>query len=387
MIHYLAPATLDWTIREYLSRWGLAVSDRMRIAHYETLLRQERLERGTYVFSALCSLSAEMRGLLADLRTSLDGEPGFRFLNHPTETLRRFGLLDELARLGCNDFRAVRATGDLEGLRYPVFLRAESTHEGALSPLLHSRREIEAAIGRAIVRGRRLDNLLVVEFCDTSDARGYYRKFAAYVVGDRILPRSVEVGRAWMLKHSRSDFTREILEEERAYVVANPHREQLARIFSVARAEYGRIDYAVRDGRVQTWEINLHPTIGRGPGESHTLVPPELLPFREETKAIFYRAFQEAWTSVDLPATGRPPAPVVIGHRGAAVRDSRIQGPSQATRLLRRSLGPLLRFGERIAAPILPVVARMARRGARAIDGAPITSEGRRARPRRAELP
>ncbi len=368
MIHYLAPATLDWTIREYLSRWGLAVSDRMRIAHYETLLRQERLERGTYVFSALCSLSAEMRGLLADLRTSLDGEPDFRFLNHPTQTLRRFGLLDELARLGCNDFRAVRATGDLEGLRYPVFLRAESTHEGALSPLLHSRREIEAAIGRAIVRGRRLDNLLVVEFCDTSDARGYYRKFAAYVVGDRILPRSVEVGRAWMLKHSRSDFTREILEEEREYVVANPHREQLARIFSVARAEYGRIDYAVRDGRVQTWEINLHPTIGRGPGESHTLVPPELLPFREETKAIFYRAFQEAWTSVDLPATGRPPAPVVIGHRGASVRDSRIQSPSQATRLLRRSLGPLLRLGERIAAPILPVVARLAVRRARSDD-------------------
>ena len=151
-------------------------------------------------------------------------------------------------------------------------------------------------------------------------------------------------------------------------MVANPHREQLARIFSVARAEYGRIDYAVRDGRVQTWEINLHPTIGRGPGESHTLVPPELLPFREETKAIFYRVFQEAWTSVDLPATGRPPAPVVIGHRGASVRDSRIQSPSRATRLLRRSLGPLLRLGERIAAPILPVVARLAVRRARSDD-------------------
>ena len=364
MIHYLFPAGFDWTLREYLSRWGLAVAERMRLTPYEDFLEQGRLDRGTYVFSALCTLSDEVRRTLADRRTRLEAEGGFRLLNHPTGTLRRLGLLDELARRGWNEFRAVRAAGDLAGLRYPAFLRAERTHEGALSRLLHSRGEVEAEIGRALVRGRRLDDLIAVEFCDTSDDRGYYRKYSAYAVGDRIIPRALECGRAWMVKHSHSDFTREILEEERAYLLGNPHRGQLARIFSVARVEYGRIDYAVKEGRIQTWEINLHPTIGRGPGDSKALVPAELLPYREETKAIFYRSFQEAWEAVDSPSAGEVSVPAAARAEGR-VLDSRLHTPSRKRRILQRGLRPLLRVSERLAAPLLPVLARAAIRRAR----------------------
>jgi hypothetical protein len=361
MIHFLVPSGFDWTVREYLTRWGLPVAGSFRIENYEAIFEQERFERGTYVFAALCAISDAARGKLGDLRSRLDAEGGFRFLNHPTGTLRRLGLLQELARLGWNDFRAVWATGDLAGLRYPVFLRAERTHEGALSPLLHSRREVETEIGRAIVRGRNLDDLLVVEFCDTADDRGYFRKYSAYAVGDRILPRSVEYGRAWMLKHSRSDFTREVLEEERAYVLGNPHRDQLARIFAVARVEYGRIDYGVKNGRVQTWEINLHPTIGRAPGESRkSLVPAELLPFREETKAIFYRGFQDAWMAVDMPEAGPVSVPAAAARRNGSAIDSAARAPSRLPRFLRRSLRGLTRVSERLAAPLLPAVARAA---------------------------
>ena len=131
------------------------------------------------------------------------------------------------------------------------------------------------------------------------------------------------------MKHSRSDFTRAILEEERSYMLANPHREQLAKIFSVAGTAYGRIDYAVKNSRVQTWEINLHPTIGRGHGESKALVPPELLPFREETKAVFYRSFQEAWAAVDLPMVGWAPGPVSEVGASAAHRRLRSLRPSR----------------------------------------------------------
>src|SRR5262249_14439772 len=138
------------------------------------------------------------------------------------------------------------------------------------------------------------------------DSAGYYRKYSAFVVGDRILPRSLEIGRNWMLKHSRSEFTLPIMEEERAYMVGNPHGAELARIFAATRIEYGRIDYAIADGRLQPWEINLHPTIGGGPGPSKGLVPQELLPYREETKSVFYRGFAEAWAAVDLPSGGAP---------------------------------------------------------------------------------
>ena len=99
------------------------------------------------MLSALCMLSPEERTVLANLCERLAAARSFRFLNHPTRSLRRLGLLEELARLGWNDFRAVQATGDFASLRYPVFLRAERTHDGALSPLLRSRREVEAAMG------------------------------------------------------------------------------------------------------------------------------------------------------------------------------------------------------------------------------------------------
>ncbi len=130
MIHFVTPASADWTVREYLSRWGLPVADRIRIEHYETLLGRGRIESGTYVLSALCMLSPEERTVLANLCERLAAERSFRFLNHPTRSLRRLGLLEELARLGWNDFRAVQATGDFASLRYPVFLRAERTHTG-----------------------------------------------------------------------------------------------------------------------------------------------------------------------------------------------------------------------------------------------------------------
>ena len=40
--------------------------------------------------------------------------------------------------------------------------------------------------------------------------------------------------------------------EELRYLRENPHEAELREIFSLARVEYGRIDYGVVDGRIQT---------------------------------------------------------------------------------------------------------------------------------------
>ena len=42
---------------------------------------------------------------------------------------------------------------------------------------------------------------------------------------------------------------------------SNPHEAEVRRIFDLARIEYGRIDYAFRDGRMQVWEINTNPML------------------------------------------------------------------------------------------------------------------------------
>jgi len=366
VIFFVTPARADWTVREYLSKWGLPVADRIRIRHYEDFLAASAFERGTYVLSGLCGLTPGGRDRLQELMERLTREGGFRFLNHPARSLRRLGLLEELSRRGLNAFRAVRATADFERLRYPVFLRSEMTHDGALSSLLRSPHDVEAAIGRSLLRGRLLKDLLVVEFVDTADAAGNYRKYSAFVVGDRVLPRSLEIGRNWMLKHSRSEFTLPIMEEERAYMVGNPHGAELARIFAAARIEYGRIDYAIADGRLCTWEINLHPTIGRGPGPSKGLIPKDLLPYREETKSFFYHGFAEAWADVDLPSAG---APATISASDACSRAaSDLVDPAPLDGSRRPAWWPVRRFAEAAAAAFLPVVGRRAVARARRSD-------------------
>jgi hypothetical protein len=301
MIYFLAPAG-ERLFHDYLDVRGKSIADHFQIIAYENL--PQRFRGGTYVFSALEQLSAPMERLVAHLHAQLSAQlsngAGVRLLNRPGRSLRRYQLLSELSRLQLNEHRAVRATDDLSGLRYPVFVRGEHTHDGALSPLLHDAREVEAWIGRLVLVGRRLDELLVIEFCDTADANGIYRKYAAFIIGDQILPRSLDRGRDWMLKRQGTDYTHEALAEELEFVRNNPHERELREIFAIAGVDYGRIDYAVQDGRIRTWEINLHPTIGRGREGSKYKAPPEFRETHARTKDYVHERLREAWLNIDL---------------------------------------------------------------------------------------
>ena len=158
---------------------------------------------------------------------------------------------------------------------------------------------MQAALARAIVRAHRLSELLVVEFTDTADAEGLFRKYAAFIVGSEIIPRGLARGRQWMLKIAGTEFTASMVREEREYVFENPHERELRRIFEIARVEYGRIDYSVKDGVLQTWEINSNPTIGRGQRPRPGSIPEALVPLRQATKEHFYRKFQAAFEGID----------------------------------------------------------------------------------------
>jgi hypothetical protein len=361
MIHYLVPAAQQGGILEYLDFWGRPLVHRMRALPYEELPGLRRMEPGTYVLSALDQLGPAMTRLVAALHGRLHGEAGFRFLNHPQATLRRFDLLGELHRAGFNEFRAVRAGGDLSRLRYPVFLRVEREHDGPASPLLETPRELEAAIGRALVRGHALANLLVVEFCATADDSGRFRKYAAFVVGDRVLPRNIVWGNDWMLKHDQGEYTRASVMEELEYVRGGAPLARLAEIASLARVGYGRIDFAVKAGLVQTWEINLNPVIGRGRRPTLRVIPPDLQRVRFRSKRHFYRAFQAAWEAVD--SSGGDGAARALELDPALARDALLerQGSRRPAGHLAGYLEPARPALERIAGGTLPWVARLAR--------------------------
>ena len=234
MIHFVVPATQDFGFADYLAVNGGDLQERCEIVPYESLPHRSRFRTGAYVFSALDQLTPAMRALAAELHATLGAIPGTRVLNDPLRTLRRFELLTTLKSLGRNQQAVARVTGDWRRLRYPVFLRSERRHSGSLSALLHSPKEIDAAIGRALVRGHRLHDLLAVEFVETADPTGVYRQYAAFVVGRRIIARHVAVGTTWMLKHSAVVYSLDLAREHLQFVENNPHEAELAEIAAIA---------------------------------------------------------------------------------------------------------------------------------------------------------
>ena len=361
MIHFFVPAAQERGIKDYLDVYGAPLREDFRVLHYEDLINQKEYARGTYVLSALDQLNPANAALVSEVYKQLKDDPGIRFLNNPGKTLRRFDLLAELNRQGFNEFRAVRAGANGNHLRFPVFLRNERLHEGALSPLLNSEGEIRQAIGRALVQGHKLKDLLIVEFCDTASETGYYRKYAAFVVGKKVIARSLNYGREWMLKHSQTEFTLPMVHEELEFVSQNPHEQQLLKIFELAQVEYGRIDYAIKDGRVQTWEINLNPTIGRGLRPPSRKLPPDVDAAREKVRQCFFQAFENSWREVLLPTNGQLPVEVRIPSyiRSAAqpngVQQSRLLS---AVRTILRPVKPLI---EPLSSPFLRFLGWLAR--------------------------
>ena len=301
MIHFVVEPEGDFGIRDYLGEWGKALQSRIRVITYDALAGSTSVPSGAWIFAGLDQLLPAGRQLVRELhRQLLAAGPGVRILNPPDHALLRYELLEELYRRGLNRHHAARASDHPQALRFPVFLRNEHGHDGALSPLLHTRQALEAALGAELLRGRRRSDLLAVEFQETADAAGYYRKYAAFIVGAEIIPRSLALGRQWMLKHAATEFSAELFQEEERYVRDNPHEAELRHVAGLAQVQYGRIDYAVCDGAIVIWEINLNPTIGRGSRSSGS-IPEALRALRKGTRDHFYGRLQAAFEAVDLP--------------------------------------------------------------------------------------
>ena len=258
MIHVLTTAPHTYPVGDYLKSWAGPSHPKIKSLTYENL--PTILPRGTYVFADLERLSPEQRALSAEVRRQLAAAGSeMRLLNDPERTLRRVGLISQLQKDGVNDFRAYLASDDLKNIRFPVFVRRADEHEGSFSGLLRDIKEVDQAIIRMLMSGVPLDEILIVEFCDTS-SDGLFRKYSAFRVGTAIIPRHLIFSRKWVLKVPDLLESSQI-EEERAYLNLNPHEQALAEIFHAAHVEYGRIDYGMLNGRIQVWEINTNPLV------------------------------------------------------------------------------------------------------------------------------
>ncbi len=305
MIFFVVEPSRGFGFRYFIEDRATDKPDRFRLLAPDLLPHNHRFVPGTYVFTLDDLLPAE-REAFGALWSQLGQQgPGVRLLNHPLQTMGRLALLHALHASGRSRVRAVRATEPVDSLRFPVFLREETRHTGTRTPLLHSPGELRRALRTLAFRGFHRSELLVVEFCDTADSEGLFRKYSAYIVGDRVIPRCLEFGTGWMVKHDARMYTPDRILEEREFVESNPHEAALREIFALAHTQYGRIDYTLLDGALQVWEINLNPTIGRyRPHQDDVAEVRRVRALRGDTNDIFYTRFLAAWDAVDThPAT------------------------------------------------------------------------------------
>jgi hypothetical protein len=228
---------------------------------YRYFLPNGHFPDGAYIFSDLERLPEEGLTEAKALCAMITGsKSAVRILNDPASAMRRYELLRTLYDQGINDFNVYWANGGTLPGKFPVFLRYENEHSGAISPLLNNAQELSDAIKDLKEGGGFSDHVLIVEFSNTVDENGVYRKYGAFVVGDRIFPKNINSSKCWVTK-SASLPDPELLAKEREYVTSNPHHDLLRNIFSLGRIDFGRIDYSMVDGNIRVWEINTNPTI------------------------------------------------------------------------------------------------------------------------------
>lgn len=327
MIRVLVTARARYTVDRYLASWGRRFLFTIRPVPYERFLRAPDFRPGVYLFTDIDRLDDPARARADELWERLRETPGCSVLNRPRRVLRRHDLLAALHARGVNTFRAHRADGDLGAVRFPAFLRVEDDHDGPRSGLLRDAKELSAALAATVAstdesRGPR-PRWLVVEYCDASDGAGVHRKYGAFRVGARVIPRHVFAGGSWCLKHADS-VAPEHLREEMAYLEENPHRDRLLDVFDVAGVEYGRIDYGVVDGRVQVWEINTNPMI---------LTPANARDVERRAAHQWFSArLADAWRELDRGAGGGLGVPSELLRTLAHVGHEALLQPRRASR-------------------------------------------------------
>lgn len=261
MIYVIVQRAHEYTVRNFTDAWGRKLRDRVDVMNYDEFAYARRLSRATYIFADHDRLSDEHLEVAARVADQLEAA-GCKVLSHPGRALRRTQFLAALNKAGINDFRAINVNAGLPGdIRYPVFLRLADDHAGPKTGFLNNRAELDAAIASSPHKGD--PHLIAVEFCDTrDDGAGPFRKYAAMRIADRLIPRHCFASEGWMCKVSDTADPNWIEFEAKYFdEFDEKYASQVMKVFEIAGIEYGRLDFAVTNGRVRAWEINSNPML------------------------------------------------------------------------------------------------------------------------------
>jgi hypothetical protein len=350
MIFFVAPSGETWEIEDYLRTHGKELTDRTSVLTWDQIVARQELGLGSYVFLAIDQMSPTEKEIAAQCWEKLSqARSDITLINHPSEVLLRYDLLHTCFQRNRNTFRIRRAVDFLRCEEFPVFLRRENDHNSSITGLLHTRKELARAVAKSLYMGYRLRDLVVVEYCDTADRAGMFRKYSSFVVGDRVLPHTLMHSRNWITKSQGRVVDVATAREELEYVQKNPHAEWLRETFTLAKIRYGRIDYGLLDGQPQVWEINTNPTIIRL--ATAEPIPEEQRRLRDPVRQVFFPSLQAALEEIDSVADPSRTVRVEISRkqqrklRAERRLGLRIQARKTA---LSQVAGPLLRSIRRL---------------------------------------
>ncbi len=261
MLHFFATERFRKVNREFFASWGVELNNRVRLWSYERVPLRQPIPPGICIFTDLERLLPAELNFAAALADHFAAHPAsYHVLNHPRRWLNRFDLQRRLFDAGINNFRAFRLH-EVDGrVRYPVFVRRDNDHRKA-EGLFQNAEELKQRFARLGIRDRLLkSHFMVVEFANTAGDDGTFRKYSAMRVEDDMVPRHILFSKNWLTKFPDL-ITEQTVAEESEYVHCFPHAAALRDIFRLAGIDYGRMDYGIKDGRLQIWEINSMPVI------------------------------------------------------------------------------------------------------------------------------
>jgi hypothetical protein len=302
-------------------RYGVATPT-VQTVHYYRLFLTPSIPVATYIFADLERLAPWELALAASLYRSLVGA-GLRCLNDPARAHQRYPLLRALHAAGINPFTVYRADDNPRPRRFPVFLRDELNHNGALAGLVLDQADLDARLAALRRGGTPLTGLLVVEYCAEPIAPSVWRKWGSYRIADGFHADHGDVEDTWSVKYGMPELeTDAVLEEEHAFVAGNAVPDAVRRAFAIGDIEFGRADHAVVDGATVIYEINTNPVFLPLTAQGSAT--------RDDSKLIGRRRMADLLAAIDTQAGGMAepePEEQLRELRGRTERDGPILRP------------------------------------------------------------
>ena len=241
---------------------------KIRQLSYETIFYKRKIPGGHYIFTDFDRMSSyEIDCCIALTDAIARQSPKSLILNDPRWVLERVPLLEMLYSQQLNSFAVYRIDTGQRPKNYPVFLRSEDGCLGPGTELLNTPDEFDQAVQTLRQEGHTLKRKIAVEFCSQTDDEGWYRKYGVFNIAGTIIPSHIQRNRNWTVKSNGAQYDKEFCREEFDWVRHCPHEEQIREIFKLARIDFGRIDYTLVGGKIQTFEINTNPTFPQLKGE------------------------------------------------------------------------------------------------------------------------